>query len=273
MIRLATIAPFGFDDFSTPTFLERYCQLGCVTGQFYRNPEQPPTNTEILDIFRGSGLTLDSIHGLFGDEYDPSSPDTKVRQFAMDVYRREGELALDIGGPMVVVHPAPLVPPDQSLTETQHAERESPLMHSLEDLAKIGEEMGVAFLMENLPGNAWQGHDPIRLAEMLRQFDTPALRMCYDVGHANMTGNVAESLAACADVISYLHIHDNNGKTDSHLIPGDGAIDWSSIRSVLSGLALDVPAMYEVFYDDAKLVTYLTPQYEQQVKDWLTVEA
>ena len=42
---------------------------------------------------------------------------------------------------------------------------------------------------------------------------------------------VGELLACCAPLS--LHIQDNHGQRDDHLLPGDGAIDWDDVTAVL----------------------------------------
>ena len=47
-----------------------------------------------------------------------------------------------------------------------------------------------------------------------------AFGFCYDVGHANFTGcDFREDLNALGRRLTALHIHDNNGTADQHLIP------------------------------------------------------
>ncbi|MFW6289247.1 MAG: PAS domain S-box protein, partial [Spirochaetota bacterium] len=136
------------------------------------------------------------------------------------------ELARRLGGPMVVVHPAPAAPEGHTITPDQRRERLDPLRQSLVELAELGEQLGVVYLVENLPGHYWVGNDPVKLAELLREVGSPWVRMCFDTGHARVVGPVPGMLAHCRDVISYLHVHDNDGRRDNHLMPGDGSIRW-----------------------------------------------
>ena len=50
--------------------------------------------------------------------------------------------------------------------------------------------------------------------------------MVLDTGHAHVVGeSLAAALAAMGDRLFHVHIDDNNGQRDQHLIPGDGTID------------------------------------------------
>lgn len=271
MAQLATVATFGFGDFDPPVILDLFRRMGCTHAQFYRNEDNPPCMQEVPAIISNAGLIIDSIHGVFGDKYDPSAPDDAARKAAVEVYRREGELALELGGPMVVVHPAPMLPPTRKVPDGERARREAPLLRSMRELAEIGRRQGVVYLFENLTGQALIGHDPLRLAQWIRQINSPNLRMCFDTGHARLTGQVASSIQACKDVIAYLHVHDNDGVNDSHLMPGDGVIDWPSVGMAISGGKLSCSAMLEVFYLQDKLQTYLNAGFLKNIKPWLGV--
>ncbi|MCC6579151.1 MAG: sugar phosphate isomerase/epimerase [Phycisphaeraceae bacterium] len=230
---LATIASFGFGDFQPFSLLNLYRKLGCVACQYYRNEQQPADVAEALRVVGDLGLRFDSIHGVFGPAHDPSSPDESVRRTAMDTYRREGELALRLGGPKVVVHPAPMAPHGHDITLAERQARQTPLERSLDELTRMGEALGVTYLMENLPGNYWTGHIPAALAQRVRHRNSPRLRLCFDTGHAHMTTDMIAALEQCMDVVDYLHVHDNNGRFDSHLFPGHGTIAWDRLTPVL----------------------------------------
>lgn len=266
---LATVLTFGFADSHPLRILNLYRQAGCTVGQFYRNPNAPPDLNEVKRICNDVGLGIDSIHGVFGDAYDPSSPDESVRRFAMETYHAEADVANELGGPMVVVHPAPLlveIPNDLNAC----ASHEAPLRKSMEELARMGEETGVVYLIENLPPQTWIGSDSVQLGQMVRAIDSPHVRMCFDVGHAYIGGSVLTQLAGCIDVIEYVHIHDNDGQEDSHLMPGDGHIDWKSVGDAIGRHGLEAPIMLEVFYGENQLRELLSGGLSDRLAGWLT---
>lgn len=273
MARLATVAAFGFDDFHPPQILDLYRRLGCTRCQFYRNEDNPPTVADARRITDEAGVPIDSMHGVFGDRYDPSNPDESIRAKAVEVYKREGELALELGGPMVVVHPSAPAPDGFMVSRKQRQQRVDPLRRSMSELAEFGQAHGVVYLWENNPHNHFMGNDPLQLADLLRELDSPHARMCYDTGHAMMTGPVAKRLIACADVIGYLHIHDNDGRVDDHRMPGDGEIDWNAVRDALAKTQLDVSAMLEVFYLADRLEELTRTDLPGKLAQWMNTAA
>lgn len=246
MAYLATIASFGFADFDPPTLLAVYKELGCVALQYYRNEANPPQLSYVKQVAADLGLKYDSIHGVFGKKYDPSSPDEATRKASVNAYRCEAEIALELGGPRIVVHPgAPSA--DGRLVDAQTIQqRIAPLTESLHELAAIGRELGVTMLIENLPGIFYVGSDPAALAALVRNINSPNLKMCFDTGHAHMTCDVVEHFKQCLDVIDYMHISDNNQKFDSHLIPGHGSINWDLLGPEMT--RFPGAAMLELFF-------------------------
>lgn len=267
---LSTTAPFGFD-IDTVRFLDAFRGVGCTSCQFFRNPEHPPTAAEALRVVAAAGMAFDSIHGVFGPDVDPSSPDATHRAHCLGVYEEEARLALELGGPMVVVHPSRSSPPHVPLkalpfAEAQRQQHERwPYLHDfLRRLAEVGERLSVTFLVENLMLDCPLGHDPVQLAEHVMAVRSPWVRMCFDTGHAHATlsaraaagrGAVGVALRVCAPAVGYVHVHDNDGVKDAHLMPGNGGtagIDWEGVGAALEGTECRAVRMLEVFEDPGK---------------------
>lgn len=69
--------------------------------------------------------------------------------------------------------------------------------------------------------------------------------ICWDFGHANIAGTdkPSESLALVGRRLALVHIHDNDGMTDSHRLPGEGTIDWDDAMAGLRAVG------YNGFFD------------------------
>ena len=218
-------------------------------------------------------MPFDSVHGLFGSDLDPSCPEESIRRHTIDVYRREGELSLTLGGPKVIVHPAPLVAQGAAGDPDPQEARIDPLRRSLADLAETGRQQGVTYLIENVPNDYAFGSNPRQLAELLREVDQlDAVAMCFDTGHAHITGDCAAALRSCFDVAVYMHITDNEGESDQHLIPGEGTLDWELITDIVRQLPGDTPAMLELFESEAKLAQTITDGLPARLRQWLALE-
>lgn len=254
---LSTVAPFGFD-FDPERFLLAYKRVGCTSAQYYYNRNNIPEISEVLAVFERVGMTIDSTHGIFGSDIDPSSPDPEHRHHCLRIYEQEARIARDLGARMIVVHPAahrpttpeapyefPRIPPEEARRE--QSIRTPHLIDFLRRLAEVGQKHDVAFIVENMGFVVPIGHDAPLLGSMIATIGSRHIRMCFDTGHAHFTGDVYAAIKQCAPVIGYIHLHDNDKHKDNHLMPGEGTIDWARIATLLGELGIAVPCMLEVF--------------------------
>lgn len=92
------------------------------------------------------------------------------------------------------------------------------------NLLPVAAECGVVLLSENLPGDV---ADPRNIADLVKYVNSPWFGWCFDTGHTHLSGCGQDVLPECSVIPLSVHIQDNDGSGDSHLIPGDGTIDWS----------------------------------------------
>ncbi len=91
-------------------------------------------------------------------------------------------------------------------------------LEAFERIFTRARELGIELAGENL-------REDRHLLALLDNFD---ISLCLDTGHLGVSGNY-EELRGYFKRTSCLHLHDNDGKRDMHLIPGDGVLplaDW-----------------------------------------------
>jgi len=104
---------------------------------------------------------------------------------------------------------------------------------SLRTLDRVTSEYGIKIAVENMPSFQFMLG---RTAEELRDIvDGTDMGVCFDIGHANTTGQIDAFTELLGDRIINIHIHDNHGKTDEHLTIGDGNIDFAKVLGKLKG--------------------------------------
>jgi sugar phosphate isomerase/epimerase len=86
---------------------------------------------------------------------------------------------------------------------------------------------GTAICLENVSAAP-------RLADLLLILDavrSPNLGLCLDTGHLNLAdGDQAAFIRGAGTHLKALHIADNEGQTDQHLMPyGRGTVDWPTV--------------------------------------------
>jgi sugar phosphate isomerase/epimerase len=252
--RLGTVAPVGFADFADPAWLGCMRDLGCTSVQVYRNrlgrggdPAQPVTTRMMRDYVAAGQMPCDSLHGLYGNDLDPSNPDETTRRAVVDAFKAEGDLALELGGPLVVVHCSGILPEGKTVSERERDERWAQLRKSAEELGRFGQAQGVRYALENLPPYHFVGSDAAALSGLLAEMNSPHVGMCFDVAHANLAGDPIRAASAAVERTIYVHICDNHGNSDDHLMPFTGQIDWPAFGNALRAGKYDGVLMLEVF--------------------------
>jgi sugar phosphate isomerase/epimerase len=141
-----------------------------------------------------------------------------IRQASVEVLRRCFLIAAEVSAG-VVVHPGYFAWAE----ERQKAEQQ--LIKSLTEIAGLAKEYSVNYFIENM-GN-WEYFFLKTPDELPLNGDTP---FALDTGHAHQNHCLAEFLRFPA---AHYHLHDNNGKEDSHLASGRGTIDFRSVMKAV----------------------------------------
>ncbi len=261
MMKLGTTGAFGFDDFPQPAVLRLYADAGCSIVQVYRNVARGVTVADIRALLADLPMTVDSLHGIFGDDLDPSSEDETMRRKTIDAYQREADVCRDVGGDMVVVHPSPANAPAGNLDR-----RYAQLRRSMDDLSRIGASVGTRFGIENMPPYHPVGNDPARLVREVAAAASPHVIFVLDTGHAHMTGGIADAVRAAGPHLAHTHVHDNDGVNDTHRLPYCGTLPWDECRAALHEIKYNGVFLFEVFETPDDLRRLLTPQWKANVR-------
>jgi sugar phosphate isomerase/epimerase len=114
--------------------------------------------------------------------------------------------------------------------------------NSLEELNVFARQRGVEILLENIP-NELSTADRLNLFLQETHLN---LKYCFDVGHAHMSHGIADQFERMAERIRSVHVHDNNGREDSHLYPPAGTIDWEKALELLASRPTQYPLVLEL---------------------------
>jgi len=113
---------------------------------------------------------------------------------------------------------------------------------SIEHLKIYAKERGAQVLLENIPNEL---STPERLVEFI-QYTRLDLKICFDTGHAHMTGGVQPAFEILKERIASTHLHDNRRENDDHLMPLDGDIDWAQAMRDFRFVKEQVPLLFEL---------------------------
>lgn len=164
------------------------------------------------------------LHGPFSELF-PCAIDLKVRAVAAQRYRQTIQAARRYGINKIVLHAGynPYLYYPCWFTEKS-------IQFWQDFMAEVPDDMVIC--LENV-----LEEEPKMLADIVRSVNNPKLRMCLDVGHANVYSKNAplEWVNDCADLIAHFHIHNNSGAHDSH-----SALDCGTIPMVQLLEAIDI---------------------------------
>jgi sugar phosphate isomerase/epimerase len=206
---------------------------------------------ELAAALSGNNLTLHSMHSPTGRDFLPGresgvplslcDPERVRRLDAVDEIKRALDLAEKAPFQFLVQH---LGPP----RETLDARTRDAAFSSLEHLVIFAKQRGVTIALEN---TASEMGSPSTVRSFIEDTRLTGLKLCFDIGHANLEQGppeerVAKSFEVMRDLIATTHIHDNHGEKDEHLLPYAGTIDWNAALKLLRGAPGDPALVLEL---------------------------
>lgn len=187
-----------------------------------------------------AGLTTWSIHAPFGGQVDLSAPDELQRRSAVTAVTRALEVGRKLGAELVVAH-AGITCEEPKGSELRR--RQS--LRSVNCLLKRASQHGLRLALEYLPANKPRVcNDSARILEFCALCDGEPV-VCLDTNHANLGEPLAQAMRALSGLIGTLHISDNDGEQERHVLPGDGVIDWREFVALLDEIGYVGPLMLE----------------------------
>lgn len=191
------------------------------------------------------GFVLWSAHGAWGsrtveaDRIDLADLDASARRQSLDDLRRCLDWVKTAGGRCLVVHPGGLSSP------TDSSRRRDALTNSLVELNALARQADLIVAVENMPPRVWPGTRTRDLTAILREIGGSNLAVAIDTGHAQLVSSPVEETQAAGELLFTTHVHDNDGRRDSHLPPGLGSIDWEPWIEALDAVGYEGPIMLE----------------------------
>ncbi len=174
------------------------------------------------------GLSLPMCHLPF---YMPDPGNTPAMTNFIRTLRAGIRAAAMLGIPDAVIHPI--------VRHSSRRCRDEWFRENLEFLSPLREQagrLGVRLCIENMVGRPYADFPDetvygCRAAEIMELAERLDTGVCWDFGHANLSGLCQSvELEKLRGRLRCLHIHDNDGMHDAHLIPGDhpskDSVDW-----------------------------------------------
>jgi sugar phosphate isomerase/epimerase len=189
------------------------------------------TNKKALKDALSSYNMLVTLHAPFTD-LNPASPFQPVKSAIEKTLESFVTFGDYLGATIITVHPGSV-----------HSEAMVPIsaesaVVTLRRMVKVSGG-GLAINVENQTKSRSKYHFPLAsTAESLDLIlaEVERLGFTLDTGHAHANGQSSVSLAQRAGPrLTEVHLSDNGGISDDHLIPGEGTADLNSILREISG--------------------------------------
>jgi sugar phosphate isomerase/epimerase len=204
-----------------------------------------PDPGELRTKVSAAGLGVHSVHGCWGGQsvqaarVDLGSTDAATHAGSVADLQRCLDWTCAAGGRFLVVHPGGLSPP------AARDSRRDALARGLLALADHARGTDVAVCVENMPPGVHPGSGMDELAALLAEIDQPGVGLTIDTGHAHMTTTAALETRVAGARLRTTHVHDNNGRQDVHLPPGEGTVDWPAWADALDDIGYHGAIMLE----------------------------
>ena len=117
--------------------------------------------------------------------------------------------------------------------------------HSLEEIAEAAAAVGVQVAVEVIPNPISTPGALVRLIESEAD-ELEGVGICLDYGHAHLMGDVAEAIEEISGHLLTTHVHDNRRRTDDHLPPFAGSIDWDLAMMETQKIGYEGLLLFEV---------------------------
>jgi sugar phosphate isomerase/epimerase len=207
---------------------------------------------ELASWFRDSDLKLQSLHSpMYTDEVwgrsgphshiDITEPVKSKRIVWVDEIKRVLEVAETVPFRYLIQH--------IGTAAAEYDERRvDAAFTSLEELIVFARQRGVEILLENIP-NGFSTASRLNLFLEQTHLD---VNYCFDIGHANLTGDSENEFSLMRTRIRSTHLHDNNGKEDKHLFPfihEGGTVNWDKTIPMLASRPEQYPLLLELKED------------------------
>lgn len=194
----------------------------------------------LLNVAKDNGVFFNQAHAYF-----PSSRgDEEFDKAAYKKIVRCIEIASIIGAKTIIVHPKQHL----NYLEDDNAEILKEINYKFyKSLMPYCESFGIKIATENM----WQSNKYSKaitdstcskgkeFCEYVDMVDSEYMTACLDIGHCVLVGQAPEKMIRTLghDRLTALHVHDNNGKDDSHVMPFTpfcSTINWEEVCKALA---------------------------------------
>ena len=185
-------------------------------------------------------LSITNIHGSCGNGTDHddqgcgwylADPRRRAAGVALVINRLQYMDSLGIRGALTLHVPCFNDLQDETLRKRVTVHRDM-TRRSLDEVMPYLIKYDIPLALENMPHDNYEV-----LTSYMNDYPEEYIGLTCDTGHANIAGKTGDFYRLKSRVRA-LHINDNDGISDQHLIPGDGNVNWDEVTSHIAAMPL-----------------------------------
>ena len=209
----------------------------------------PAAVADLQQWLAEAGLELHAVHapiaegltdGRWGAALTLASADADARARALDEAVRSLQIARRIPYGVLVAHLG--IPRFQQPGPGDNSRDGA--RRSIEALQQAAEPLGVRVAVEVIPNELSRAASLVHFVEEV--IDATGVGICLDFGHAHLDGDLVDAIETVSEHLITTHVHDNQGRTDDHLVPYDGSIDWPAALTAVQKVGYDGALIMEI---------------------------
>lgn len=108
----------------------------------------------------------------------------------------------------------------------------------MKELLLTAKEYDVIICLENMPMPDFSIGSPKEILRFVKEMNDERFKVCLDTGHVAVYEghSVGAAIRLLGNEIRVIHMHDNDGKADTHQFPYKGIIDWDDVGQALKDI-------------------------------------
>lgn len=227
---------FSYLNYPFEEVLERLARFGykgvevsaaSECGTFYPSLLTEERIKKVVEKAKSLGLEIVSYDCelLPANGWNIASPYTEVREKTVNYINSAILVANQMGAKVVVVVAG------RALYGVDKKQAWDWAVQGFKKCSKFAEDYGIYLVLEHL--TLLEGNIAVTLGDllsMIKEVDSKNFAALLDTGHVNVTGeSLTDYVLQLGDKLKHIHIDDNDGKSDDHLPPGMGNINFAPL--------------------------------------------
>ena len=195
---------------------------------------------EERERIEAAGITVSQVHGPW--RWPPQDDTDENRAERLEKMKRSIVLTKYLGCKYFVIHPImPYGIEDKLMGEDKVQSTWDLNWVFMNELLQTAKEHDIVICFENMPMPNFAIGSPEEILQFVEKMNDEHFQICLDTGHVAVyeNENLADAVRLFGDHMKVMHVHDNDGTRDQHLLPYFGVINWEEFGAALKEIGYE----------------------------------